>query len=205
MGRRKKLKKGSYDSREHHYVEQPCSLCGYVEDTDSVVVSHICALCAIQIASGAGQAWIISGDYGECTKCGESTTQVCRTFSGDRSSITEKHICLECHPIQYEEKITIVEKKRPQGWQFKNEFVDDDGTVFHRGVEVPALKGTLPPTDVETMRKEQKERKKEKKAHKAEREEKRQQKLATEYEKKKKKLKQLEQEKAEELQTIING
>jgi hypothetical protein len=37
---------------------------------------------------------------------------------------------------------------RPAGWHFMNEFVDKDGTVFHRGKEQPELKGTLPPTKV---------------------------------------------------------
>ena len=37
---------------------------------------------------------------------------------------------------------------RPAGWHFMNEFVDKDGTVFHKGVEQPKLKGTLKPTKV---------------------------------------------------------
>ena len=37
---------------------------------------------------------------------------------------------------------------RPAGWHFMNEFVDKDGNVFHKGVEQPKLKGTLPPTKV---------------------------------------------------------
>ena len=37
---------------------------------------------------------------------------------------------------------------RPSGWHFMNEFVDKDGTVYHRGKEQPKLKGTLPPTKV---------------------------------------------------------
>ena len=42
---------------------------------------------------------------------------------------------------------------RPAGWHFMNEFVDKDGTVFHKGVEQPKLKGTLPPTKVEPKKK----------------------------------------------------
>ena len=34
-----------------------------------------------------------------------------------------------------------------------NEFVDKDGSVFHKGVEQPKLKGTLPPTKVKTKKK----------------------------------------------------
>ena len=42
---------------------------------------------------------------------------------------------------------------RPAGWHFMNEFVDKDGTVFHKGVEQPKLKGTLAPTKVTPKKK----------------------------------------------------
>ncbi len=42
---------------------------------------------------------------------------------------------------------------RPAGWHFMNEFVDKDGTVYHKGVEQPKLKGTLAPTKVTTKKK----------------------------------------------------
>jgi hypothetical protein len=42
-----------------------------------------------------------------------------------------------------------VSKGRPRGWQFMVEFVDPDGNVFHKGIEQPDLKGTLPPTKIE--------------------------------------------------------
>ena len=35
---------------------------------------------------------------------------------------------------------------RPSGWHFMNEFVDKDGTVYHKGKEQPKLKGTRPVT-----------------------------------------------------------
>ena len=37
---------------------------------------------------------------------------------------------------------------RPAGWHWMAEFVDKDGTVYHKGKEQPKLKGTLPPTEV---------------------------------------------------------
>ena len=46
-----------------------------------------------------------------------------------------------------------VSSGRPAGWHFMNEFVDKDGTVFHRGVEQPDLKGTLKPTKVKPKKK----------------------------------------------------
>ena len=42
---------------------------------------------------------------------------------------------------------------RPAGWHFMTEFVDKDGTVFHRGKEQPKLKGTLSPTKVVVKKK----------------------------------------------------
>ena len=42
---------------------------------------------------------------------------------------------------------------RPSGWHFMKEFVDKDGTVFHKGVEQPDLKGTLPATVVKPKKK----------------------------------------------------
>ena len=46
-----------------------------------------------------------------------------------------------------------VKTGRPSGWHFMNEFVDKDGTVFHKGKEQPDLKGTLPPTKITPKRK----------------------------------------------------
>ena len=50
---------------------------------------------------------------------------------------------------------------RPAGWHFMNEFVDKDGTVFHKGKIQPDLKGTLPPTRVSAPKKKTKRRTKE--------------------------------------------
>ena len=44
------------------------------------------------------------------------------------------------------EKPKRVSTGRPAGWHFMNEFVDKDGTVFHKGVEQPDLKLTRPVT-----------------------------------------------------------
>ena len=55
-----------------------------------------------------------------------------------------------------ENKPTRVKTGRPSGWHFMNEFVDKDGNVFHKGVEQPKLKGTLPPTKVKPQKKRKK-------------------------------------------------
>ena len=51
------------------------------------------------------------------------------------------------------EKPKSVSTGRPAGWHFMNEFVDKDGTVIHKGVEQPKLKGTLKPTKVVAKKK----------------------------------------------------
>ena len=47
---------------------------------------------------------------------------------------------------------------RPAGWHFMKEFVDKWGNVFHKGVEQPDLKGTLPPTKVKPVKKKKTKR-----------------------------------------------
>jgi len=42
---------------------------------------------------------------------------------------------------------------RPAGWHWMAEFVDKDGTVYHKGKEVPKLKGTLKPTMIKPKKK----------------------------------------------------
>ena len=38
-------------------------------------------------------------------------------------------------------------------WHFMNEFVDKDGTVYHKGKEMPELKGTRPITVIKPKKK----------------------------------------------------
>ena len=52
-----------------------------------------------------------------------------------------------------ETKPQRVRTGRPSGWHFMNEFVDKDGTVYHKGKEQPKLKGTRPITVVKPKRK----------------------------------------------------
>ena len=47
-----------------------------------------------------------------------------------------------------QKKSTRVKTGRPAGWHWMAEFVDKDGTVYHKGKEQPKLKGTLSPTEV---------------------------------------------------------
>ena len=52
-----------------------------------------------------------------------------------------------------QDKPKRVKTGRPSGWHFMNEFVDKDGTVYHKGKEMPELKGTLPATVVKPKKK----------------------------------------------------
>lgn len=41
---------------------------------------------------------------------------------------------------------------KPRGWKLKSVFVDKDGTVYHKGIEQPNLKGTLPVTEIKEVK-----------------------------------------------------
>lgn len=47
------------------------------------------------------------------------------------------------------EKIVQVKSDKPKGWRFMKEYVDAEGNVFIKGVEQPAMKGTLNPSVIE--------------------------------------------------------
>jgi len=78
----------------------------------------------------------------ECDRCGTElkvSTDVIKVICA--ICITEQHAATE-PPIQ---------KKKlgyPKGWRFMNEFVHVDGTVYHKGVEQPELKGKRKPTPI---------------------------------------------------------
>lgn len=98
-----------------------------------------------------------------CSKCNKEYVKI------DSKSIGA--ICWKCTQVlvgppagfnkKEEKKIT-----RVRGWKFMKEWVDPDGTVWHKGVEQPKLKGTLTPTDVEKIRAQQKAKKEEAKRKK---------------------------------------
>jgi hypothetical protein len=51
------------------------------------------------------------------------------------------------------EPIQKVSSGRPAGWHWMAQFVDKDGSVFHKGVEQPKLKGTIKPTKITPKKK----------------------------------------------------
>ena len=88
--------------------------------------------------------------YMQCKSCNDYVN-----VSEDTIAVT----CGTCNaskiawPKSAEQKVS---SGRPSGWHFMNEFVDKDGNVFHKGVEQPKLKGTLPPTKVKPPKKRKK-------------------------------------------------
>lgn len=93
-----------------------------------------------------------------CRKCGHLPKQF--------PVATTSYQCWVCTansiPPPEQQRLQSISSGKPRGWKFMKEFVDKDGSVYHRGVEQPKLKGTLPPTEinatkVKTMRKQEKE------------------------------------------------
>lgn len=84
--------------------------------------------------------------YMDCKITGEPVPNV----STEAKSVIGSRALLGNMTKMFPEKEKQIYKPtgRPAGWHFMNEFVDKDGTVFHKGVEQPKLKGTLKPTEV---------------------------------------------------------
>ena len=84
--------------------------------------------------------------YMDCKITGEPVPNV----STEAKSVIGSRALLGNMTKMFPEKEKQIYKPtgRPAGWHFMNEFVDKDGTVFHKGVEQPKLKGTLKPTKV---------------------------------------------------------
>ena len=88
--------------------------------------------------------------YMVCSVCG-NYERVCELATGERCSRCVNMIMMKNYPL--ETKPSYIPTGRPPGWHFMKEFVDKDGNVFHRGKEVPKLKGTLSPTKVKSPKK----------------------------------------------------
>ena len=90
--------------------------------------------------------------YMDCKVTGEPVRNVSMEA---KSVIGSKAVMGKIHKMFPEtiEKAVKVKTGRPAGWHFMNEFVDKDGTVFHKGVEQPDLKGTLKPTKIKPKKK----------------------------------------------------
>ena len=80
----------------------------------------------------------------ECKKCG----RVVENIGDTAHTVTCSYCVLEVVGMPEEPKPAYTPTGRPAGWHWMAEFVDKDGNVFHKGKEVPKLKGTLKPTKV---------------------------------------------------------
>jgi len=94
--------------------------------------------------------------YMECSNCGQYVSHI--------SNSTTTVLCSRCLFIRHNEMFPMEEQekkeKKPPGWHWMKEFVDKDGTVYHKGKEIPELKGTLPTTKVEKTKRKTKAKKK---------------------------------------------
>ena len=88
--------------------------------------------------------------YMSCMVCGNYEV-VDELATGVKCSNCVMNIMQNQYPL--ETKPSYMPTGRPPGWHFMKEFVDKDGNVFHRGKEVPKLKGTLSPTKVKSPKK----------------------------------------------------
>ena len=89
--------------------------------------------------------------YMECKITGEPV----RNVSMEATSVIGSRALLARMDKMFPEqdKPKRVKTGRPSGWHFMNEFVDKDGTVYHKGKEQPKLKGTRPITVVKPKKK----------------------------------------------------
>jgi|TARA_R110002050_G_scaffold72902_4_gene157034 hypothetical protein len=84
--------------------------------------------------------------YMDCKITGESVANVSTDIV---SVIGSKALMGRLHKMFPESEPKSKPKTgRPAGWHWMAEFVDKDGTVYHKGKEVPKLKGTLKPTKI---------------------------------------------------------
>ena len=89
--------------------------------------------------------------YMDCKITGDPVKNVSKEAT---SVIGSRALMARLHKMFPEQKKPIkVKTGRPSGWHWMAEFVDKDGTVYHKGKEVPELKGTLSPTKVKVKKK----------------------------------------------------
>ena len=97
-----------------------------------------------------GQRWMI------CKHCQSEYVKVDEGIVSTTCSMCVQRRCLTSMPIDKFFKSVKPKTGRPAGWHWMAEFVDKDGTVFHKGKEQPELKGTLKPTKVKPPKKRKK-------------------------------------------------
>ena len=94
--------------------------------------------------------------YMDCKITGEPVPNVATDIKSVIGSRALNGIMAKQFPVT--EKTKYKPTGRPAGWHWMAEFVDKDGTVYHKGKEQPKLIGTLPPTEVKPRKKPTKKR-----------------------------------------------
>ena len=106
-----------------------------------------------------GGYYIDGVPYMDCKYTGEPVRNVstdCKYVISDKALQAKMY---KMFPEDFENKTKSYKPTgRPAGWHWMAEFVDKDGTVFHKGKEQPKLKGTLPPTKVKPVAKKKTKR-----------------------------------------------
>ena len=103
-----------------------------------------------------GGYYIDGVPYMDCKITGEPVRNVSMET---KSVIGSKAVMSKIHKMFPETtKKSKPKTGRPAGWHWMAEFVDKDGTVYHKGKEQPKLKGTLPPTEIKPRKKPTKKR-----------------------------------------------
>ena len=108
------------------------------------------------------QEWLsftdTDGRWMICRVCQSEYVKVDENITATTCHMCVQKRCLSKMPL--EEMMPSLNKKpktgRPAGWHWMTEFVDKDGTVYHKGKEQPELKGTLKPTKVKPPKKRKK-------------------------------------------------
>ena len=79
------------------------------------------------------------------TKYQDLPCKICGRMQYDVPGDVVKITCWLCvaREVGMPEELEPKSDPKPRGWHLRKEFVDKDGTVYHRGVEQPELFGTL--------------------------------------------------------------
>ena len=121
-------------------------------------------------------------------------------YGVDINAVSVKCPICTCLMVPLETKLIQQKSGFPRGWKMYGEFVHEDGRVFRKGVEIPELRGKLPPTDMNKIKEKALANKKNKKAKL----EKREAKLVKIFEKKKLLKKKDKINKKQKLQELVN-